>query len=133
MIGEVHYNVQDAHTWLMDSVATFDVTPNIEWFSNYSVRTSGTVRLGYGQECKIAGTGEVPIQLPNGNTITLHQVRHVPALKLCVLVLSFPLNLCSVFCFSYTFHTLHFTDCHLLRQHACSIQLAKNPVLHAPI
>ena len=23
----------------------------------------------------------VPIQLPNGNTITLHQVRHVPALK----------------------------------------------------
>ena len=41
----------------------------------------GTIRLGNGQECKIAGTGEVPDQLPNGNTITLHQVRHVPALK----------------------------------------------------
>ena len=27
------------------------------------------------------GTGEVPIQLPNGNIITLHQVWHVPALK----------------------------------------------------
>ena len=42
---------------------------------------SGTVRLGNGQDCEIAGTGEVPIQLPNDNTITLHQVRHVPALK----------------------------------------------------
>ena len=39
------------------------------------------VVLGNGQECKIAGTGEVPDQLPNGNTITLHQVRHVLALK----------------------------------------------------
>ena len=27
------------------------------------------------------GIGEVPIQLPNDNTITLHQLRHVPALK----------------------------------------------------
>ena len=66
---------------VVDSGATFHVTPNIEWFSNYSARTSGIVRLGNGQECKLAGTEEVPIQLPNGNTITLHQVRHVPALK----------------------------------------------------
>ena len=42
---------------------------------------SDTVRLGNGQQCKIAGTREVPIQLLNDNTITLHQVRHVPALK----------------------------------------------------
>ena len=80
-IGEVHYSVQDAHTWLLDSGATFHVTPNFEWFSNYEAKMRGTIRLGNGQECKIAGTGEVPDQLPNGNTITLHQVRHVLALK----------------------------------------------------
>ena len=40
-----------------------------------------TVRLGNGQECKITGIGEVTIQLPNENTITLHQVRHVPVVK----------------------------------------------------
>ena len=68
-------------TWLLNSSATFHVTPNIKWFSNYSAGTSGTVRLSNRQECKIAGIGEVPIQLPNGNMITLHQVRHVPALK----------------------------------------------------
>ena len=40
---EVLYNVQDARTWLLDSGVTFHVTPNVEWFSNYSVRTSDTV------------------------------------------------------------------------------------------
>ena len=81
MMGEFHYNAQDAQTWLMDSCATFHVTLNMEWFSNHSARLSSTIRLGNGQDYKIARTGEVPIQLPNGNTITLHQVKHVPALK----------------------------------------------------
>ena len=81
MIGEVHDSVQDTQTWLLDSSATFHVTPNIEWFSNYSAEASGTVRLGNRQECTIAGIKEVPIQIPNGNTITVRQVRHVPALK----------------------------------------------------
>ena len=67
--------------WLLDSGATFHVTPNLEWFSNYATETSGTARLGNEQECKIMGIGEVPIQLPNDNTITLHQVQHIPALK----------------------------------------------------
>ena len=45
------------------------------------LKLRGTIRLGNEKDCKIVGTGEVPIQLPNGNTITLQQVRHVPALK----------------------------------------------------
>ena len=81
IIGELHYSAQDAHTWLLDSIATFHVTPNLKWFLNYTVETSGTIRLGNGKECKIAGTREVHIQLFNDNTITLHQVQHVPALK----------------------------------------------------
>ena len=32
MIEEVLYSAQDAHTWLLDSGATFHVTSNIEWF-----------------------------------------------------------------------------------------------------
>ena len=43
MIREVHYNAQDAHTWLLDSSATFHVTPNLEWFLNYAAEMSGTV------------------------------------------------------------------------------------------
>ena len=52
-IGEVHYSVQDTHTWLMDSGATVHVIPNIERFSNYPDKTSDTIRLGNGQEWKI--------------------------------------------------------------------------------
>ena len=81
MIGEVLYSVHDAGTWLLDSGATFHITPNIEWFLNFSIDAGSTVRLGNQQECAIVGIGEVPIQLPNGNTITLHQVWHVPKLK----------------------------------------------------
>ena len=57
------------------------ITSNLECFSNYVSKMNDTIRLDNGQECKIAGTGEVPIQLPNDNRITLHQVQHVRALK----------------------------------------------------
>ena len=40
-----------------------------------------TVRLCNEQECVIAWTGEVPIQMSNGNSITLYRVHHVPMLK----------------------------------------------------
>ena len=48
MIEEVHYNAQDAHTRLLDIGTAFHVTPNVEWFSKYSVEMSGTLRLGNG-------------------------------------------------------------------------------------
>ena len=48
MIREVLYSAQDTQTWLLDSGATFHLTPNIEWFSNYSARTSGTIQLDNG-------------------------------------------------------------------------------------
>ena len=81
MIGEIHYNAQDAQMWLLDSGGTFHMTPDIEWFSNYLAVTNDTVRLDNGQAYTIAGMREVPIKLPNGNTIILHQVWHIPALK----------------------------------------------------
>ena len=61
--------------------ATFHVTPNTEWFSNYVAQMSGTIRLDNGQECKITEIEEVVIQLPNGNVITLHRVWHALTLK----------------------------------------------------
>ena len=35
-------------------------------------------------------SGEVPIRLPNGNTMTLHQVRHVPDLKRSLISFGMP-------------------------------------------
>ena len=78
---EILYSAKYAQTWLLDSGTIFHLTRHKEWFSNYSIEMSGTVRLDNGHKCKIAGTGEVPIQLSNGNIITLHQVQHLPVLK----------------------------------------------------
>ena len=77
MIREIVYSPQDAHPWVLDFGATFHVTPNIEWFLNYSVGTNNTIQLGNGQEWRIVGVGKVPIQLSNGNTIILYQVQHI--------------------------------------------------------
>ena len=77
---KILYSTEEAHTWLLDSGATFHVTPHHEWFTDYS-RSAGSVRLGNAQECQIAGVGTIPLRLPNGNTITLQQVLHVPDLK----------------------------------------------------
>ena len=79
--GDVLYNAQHTWTWLLDFGVPFHATPDIAWFSDYSIGADGTVRLGIGQKCIIVGIGEVPIQLLNDNSITLHQVRHVPELN----------------------------------------------------
>ena len=34
--SEILYSAEDAHTWLLDSDATFHVTPHHEWFTDYS-------------------------------------------------------------------------------------------------
>ena len=66
--------------WLLDSGATFRVIPHREWFLDY-LTDAGLIQLGNGEECRITGLGEIPIQLPNGSLISLHQVWHVPDLK----------------------------------------------------
>ena len=80
-IREVLYGAHDARTRLLDSHTPFHVTPDIEWFSNYSDGAGDTFQLGNGQQCQIKGIREVPIELLNDDSITLHQVWHVPKLK----------------------------------------------------
>ena len=46
--GEVLYIPQEVQTCLLDSGAIFDMTPNIECFSDYSSDTNITIRLGNG-------------------------------------------------------------------------------------
>ena len=58
--GEIMYSAEEAHTWLLDSGATFHATPHREWFMDYS-RSAASVRLRIAQECKIAGVGTIPL------------------------------------------------------------------------
>ncbi|MCO5606974.1 hypothetical protein L7F22_061165 [Adiantum nelumboides] len=65
--------------WIVDSGASFHVTPHKEWFSSYENR-HGMVRLGNNYACDIIGAGDIKLSLPNGSIFTLTNVRHVPKL-----------------------------------------------------
>ncbi|MCO5605662.1 hypothetical protein L7F22_059845 [Adiantum nelumboides] len=65
--------------WIVDSGASFLVTPHKEWFSSYESR-HGMVRLGNNYACDIIGARDIKLSLPNGSIFTLTNVRHVPKL-----------------------------------------------------
>lgn len=69
------------HTWLIDSGASFHVTPHREWFMTYMAGDMGPVFLGDDHELRIAGIGDIDLQIGHGRIFTLHDVRHVPELK----------------------------------------------------
>ena len=68
------------HTWLLDSGASFHVTPHREWFTRYEAKPLGTVRLGDSHQCDVIGIGDVMIQFSDGSQFTVQNVRHVPEL-----------------------------------------------------
>mgnify|MGYP000152591075 CR=1 FL=1 len=49
-------------TWILESVVTFHVAPQHEWFLDYSAKADSSVQLNNGQECQIVGIVEIPIR-----------------------------------------------------------------------
>jgi ATP-binding cassette subfamily B (MDR/TAP) protein 1 len=78
--AEVLLTTEDATSWLLDSGASYHVTPFRTQFRSYTARTLDPVRVGNSQHCAVIGIGTVELNLPGGSTIVLHDVRHVPEL-----------------------------------------------------
>ncbi|KAL4341068.1 hypothetical protein GQ457_08G007840 [Hibiscus cannabinus] len=57
--------------WILDSVCSYHITPNREWFSTYMPVNSGSVYLGDDSCCNIVGIGEVRIRIYDGTVRTL--------------------------------------------------------------
>ena len=56
------------HDWILDSGASFHVTPHREWFTNYDASRTGRVRLGNYYACEIEGVGDVQLKFQQGST-----------------------------------------------------------------
>ncbi|MCO5579570.1 hypothetical protein L7F22_033427 [Adiantum nelumboides] len=69
-----------AQAWIIDSGASFHVTPHREWFATYSPM-HGSVKLGDSHQLVILGIGDVNICMANGTQFMLKDVRHVPKLS----------------------------------------------------
>ena len=68
-------------SWVVDSGASFHTTPSLDLLSNYVSGKFGKVYLADGKSLDIVGRGDVDIKTSSGTSWTLHNVRHIPALK----------------------------------------------------
>ncbi|WVY89808.1 hypothetical protein V8G54_035322 [Vigna mungo] len=67
---------------IIDTGASFHVTPHEGFFSSYKKGDFGTVKMGSHVTSKIVGIGEVTLTTENGNKLVLKEVRHVPEMRL---------------------------------------------------
>jgi hypothetical protein len=70
----------DRDVWLIDSGASYHMTPHREWFSEYEKYDGGDVFLGDDSTTKILGRGRVKLLLKYGRIRTLPGVLHIPKL-----------------------------------------------------
>jgi hypothetical protein len=78
----------DHDVWLIDSGASYHMTPHREWFSEYEKYDGGDVFLGDDSKSKIMGRGRVKLLLKDGRIRTLPGVLHIPKLARSVIYVS---------------------------------------------
>jgi hypothetical protein len=90
--GDVYLASTSTHAehgvWLIDSGASYHMTPHREWFSEYEKYDGGDVFLGNDSIAKILGRGRVKLLLNDGRIITLYGVLHIPKLARSLISIS---------------------------------------------
>ena len=80
----LHVSREDME-WVVDTAASYHVTPNRNYFTTYQAGDFGSVKMGNSSSSKIVGIGDIQAKTGTGSTITLKDVRHVPDLRLNLL------------------------------------------------
>jgi hypothetical protein len=70
----------DHEAWLVDSGASFHMSPHREWLCGYERYNGGNAFLGDDSTNKIIGRGKVKLRLIYGRIRTLPSVLHIPGL-----------------------------------------------------
>ena len=78
---EVHL-VSYETTWVVDSVASFHLTPEWKCFSLYTIGVHHFVKIGNEGTCQIVGIGDVWLATSTECRLVLKDVRHVPEVRL---------------------------------------------------
>ncbi|GJU90064.1 retrovirus-related pol polyprotein from transposon TNT 1-94 [Tanacetum coccineum] len=64
------------------SGCSYHMTPRLDIFFDFLEYDGGSVQLGDNRECKIRGIGKVRVQLKDGSSFVLRNVRYIPELKI---------------------------------------------------
>ncbi|GKF99560.1 retrovirus-related pol polyprotein from transposon TNT 1-94, partial [Tanacetum coccineum] len=67
--------------WIMDSGGSFHMTPRRDFLFDFKEFNGGTVFLGDNRACAIMGIGNVRVQMKDGLSFMLENVRYIPELK----------------------------------------------------
>ncbi|GKD01065.1 retrovirus-related pol polyprotein from transposon TNT 1-94 [Tanacetum coccineum] len=67
--------------WIMDSGGSFHMTPMKDFLYDFKEFNGGTVLLGDNRACAIIGIGKVRVQIKDGSSFVLENVRYIPELK----------------------------------------------------
>ena len=79
--SELHL-VSNETTWVVDSGASYHLTPDRKCFSSYRAGDHGVVKMGNESACGIVGIGDVCLTTSTGCKLLLKDVRHVPEVRL---------------------------------------------------
>ena len=63
--------------WVIDSAASYHVTPRKELFTSYKVGNFGRAKMGNDSYADIVGIGDICVRANTGYTLILKDVRHV--------------------------------------------------------
>jgi hypothetical protein len=77
-----------SEAWLIDSRASFHMTPHREWFDSYEELDGGRILLGDDKSYNVVGRGSIPITYRDGRIRYFPNVRHVLGLKRNLLLVS---------------------------------------------
>ena len=70
-----------SEAWMLDSASSFHATPNREWFSSYKSGEFGLAYVGDDTGYRVAGVGDIKINIFDGVERMLRGVRHVSGLR----------------------------------------------------
>ena len=76
----VHGHTHSSDVWVMDTGASYHMTPRREWFSKYTEVLDGKINMANDFVYKIAGIGSIKLRTHDGRFCTLNKVRHVPSM-----------------------------------------------------
>lgn len=74
-------SVEKLLDWIMDSGGSYHMTYRRDYLFDFKEYDGGNVLLGDGREYRVRGTGKVQVQMRDGSSFVLDNVRYVPELR----------------------------------------------------
>lgn len=69
-------------SWVIDSGPLLHLTSKKEFFTSYTPKNFGTLKMGNDGLAEVVGVGDVCLEVSNGTRLVLRDVRHVPDIRL---------------------------------------------------